>query len=131
MRGSCCCKAVTFELSEAPAMMATCHCTRCRKVGASIFVFAIRKAFTLTAGAEHIRSYAPEAGYSYTRNFCGRCGTALGEMTGESERFPVPANCFDDDPGVRNRFHEFVAEKPGWYGICDDAKQFDAHPLKD
>ena len=95
-----------------------------------MFVFAKRETFTLTSGAEEIRSYAPEAGYRYTRNFCGRCGTALGEMTGDSESFPIPANCFDEDPGLRNRFHEFVAEKPDWYDICDDAKQFDGHPVK-
>ncbi len=130
MRGSCCCGAITFELAEAPTMMATCHCTRCRKVGASTFLFAKREAFRLTSGAADIRSYEPEAGYSYTRNFCGRCGTALGEMTGDSDSFPIPANCFDDDVPIRNRFHEFVAEKPGWYDICDGARQFDRHPVK-
>jgi len=30
---------------------------------------------------------------------------------------------------IRNRFHKFVAEKPDWYAICDDARQFAAHPV--
>jgi hypothetical protein len=29
---------------------------------------------------------------------------------------------------IQNQFHEFVAEKPSWYDICDDAKQFPGHP---
>ena len=37
---------------------------------------------------------------------------------------------FDDDPIVRHAFHEFVADKPAWYAICDGAKQLPAHPTK-
>ena len=41
--GSCCCGAVRFELSEPPTMLAACHCSRCRTLGASIFVFVRRE----------------------------------------------------------------------------------------
>lgn len=130
IRGSCCCGAVRFALSAQPTMMATCHCSRCRKVGASIFVFARQETFRLMQGEEFVQRYEPESGYAYVRSFCRKCGTALGEIGSEAESFPIPANCLDDDPGVRNRFHEFVAEKPAWYAICDDAKQFAGHPQK-
>lgn len=36
IRGSCCCGAISFALSEPPSMMGVCHCTRCRKVGARL-----------------------------------------------------------------------------------------------
>ncbi len=39
INGSCCCGAVKFELLTQPLMMGTCHCSRCRKVGASTIVF--------------------------------------------------------------------------------------------
>ena len=126
--GSCCCGAVRFTLTEPPTMMATCHCTRCRKVGAATFVFAKREAFDLIVGADAIATYAPEEGYQYTRNFCSHCGSALGEMTGEEDSFPISANLFDTPLDLSVRFHEFVAEKPGWLPICDDAKQFERHP---
>ncbi|MEE4349242.1 MAG: GFA family protein [Pacificimonas sp.] len=113
-----------------PGMMATCHCTRCRKVGASTFVFVEAAQFRLTAGADAIRTYAPESGYRYTRAFCGSCGTALGEIGAKDGSFPVPANCFDDPLPLTVKFHEFVAEKPDWLPICDGAKQFDGHPVK-
>jgi hypothetical protein len=128
LKGSCCCGAVKFTLSNPPTMMGTCHCTRCRKVGASTFVFVRRDAFTLLTGAESIATYRPETPYKYNRCFCSHCGTALGEITSTEESFPVAANCLDDELALRNRFHEFVKEKPGWYEICDDAQQFAEHP---
>lgn len=128
LRGSCCCGAVKFTLSSAPTMMGTCHCTRCRKVGASTFVFVRRDLFQLVSGADAIVTYKPEAPYKYNRCFCSHCGTALGEVTSSSDTFPVAANCFDDELGISNRFHEFVKEKPSWYNICDEAQQFPEHP---
>lgn len=111
-------------------MMATCHCTRCRKVGAATFVFVKRAAFALNTGHDAIAVYLPEEGYRYARSFCARCGTSLGEIGGEGESFPIPANCFDDPLELSVRFHEFVSEKPAWLPICDDARQFEGHPVK-
>lgn len=108
--------------------MGTCHCTRCRKVGANTFVFVKRISFQLISGADSISTYKPEAPYKYSRCFCIRCGTSLGEITSLSESFPIAANCFDDELNIKNLFHEFVKEKPNWYSICDEAKQFLGHP---
>lgn len=130
MNGSCCCGAVRFELSEPPSMLGTCHCSRCRKVGASAFVFVKKDSLTWLAGRDNVASYVPSEPHKYTRCFCKTCGSALGEILSESDSFPVAANALDEDPVVRNRFHEFVAEKPAWYEISDAAKQFDGHPVK-
>tara|TARA_A100001391_G_scaffold129559_1_gene88686 strand:+ start:32421 stop:32759 length:339 start_codon:yes stop_codon:yes gene_type:complete len=111
-------------------MMATCHCSRCRKVGASTFVIVGREHFRLLGGDGSIATYAPEAGYLFARNFCSNCGSALGEMTGDAPSFPIPANCFDDPLDLVVACHEFVDEKPEWLPICDDAKQFARHPQK-
>jgi len=127
-RGSCCCGAVKFTLTAPPTMMGTCHCTRCRKSGASTFVFINRESFKLITGMDVIAVYKPQAPYKYSRCFCSQCGAALGEITSTSESFPIAANCFDDELSMTNHFHEFVKEKPGWYGICDDARQFPEHP---
>lgn len=130
IRGSCCCGAIRFELSAPPTMMATCHCSRCRKAGASSFVFVESATFRWIAGEALVERYAPSAPYRYVRSFCRVCGSALGEIGSDAASFPVAANLLDDDPGVRPRFHEFVAEKPPWYDICDDARQFAGHPVK-
>lgn len=130
IKGSCCCGAIRFELTAPPTMMGTCHCSRCRKVGASTFVFVQRDSFHWIQGREFVTRYEPEPPFKYARCFCSRCGTALGEVDSPQDSFPISANCLDDDPGVRNRFHEFVSAKPAWYEICDGAKQFAEHPVK-
>lgn len=130
LTGSCCCGGVTFALSEPPAMMATCHCSRCRKVGASVFVIVNADSFRWTGGQELVARYEPEEGYIYSRAFCRRCGSSLGDAGSDKPTFAIAADALDADPGVRNRFHEFVDEKPDWSAICDDAKQFGRHPVK-
>jgi len=102
--------------------MGTCHCSRCRKVGASTIVFVKKESLEWISGKELVTTYHPEAGFKYKRNFCSVCGTSLGEILSNEESFPIAANCFDDDPLVRNQFHEFVDSKPAWYAICEEAK---------
>lgn len=130
IKGSCCCGAIAFELSAPPSMMGTCHCSRCRKVGAGTFVFVAKESFRWVRGRELVTRYEAEAPFKYTRCFCQKCGTALGEVESPQDSFPIAAHSLDDDPGVRNKFHEFVADKPAWYDICDYATQFPGHPVK-
>ncbi|MEQ8701946.1 MAG: GFA family protein [Bauldia litoralis] len=128
IKGSCCCEAVKFELSGVPSMMGTCHCSRCRKVGASILVFVKREDLKWIQGKSHVTLYKPTAPYTFNSCFCGICGTSLGEILSEEDSFPIAANALDTEIGLENQFHEFAAEKPSWYEICDGAKQFDGHP---
>jgi hypothetical protein len=109
-------------------MMGTCHCSRCRKLGASTLVFVERHSFRWLRGEELVARYQPEPPHQYVRAFCSRCGTALGEAGSSEVSFPIPANCLDDDPQVRNQFHVFVADKPAWYTIGDGAQQFEGQP---
>lgn len=128
IKGSCCCGAIKFELSAPPTMMGTCHCSRCRKVGASTIVFVKKETFRWIQGREFVASYQPEPPFKYVRCFCKKCGTALGEVESQLDSFPIAANCLDDDPVVRNTLHEFVDSKPAWYEICDPGKQSQGHP---
>ena len=129
IEGSCFCGAVQFTLDRPPSMMGTCHCSRCRKVGANVLVFVTRDSVTWVQGRENVARYQPEAPYTYGRCFCRTCGTSLGEILSEEESFPISAHALDSDLEIRNRFHEFVAEKPSWYEICDAAEQYDGHPV--
>jgi hypothetical protein len=60
IKGSCCCGTVRFELTEEPRMMGTCHCSRCRKVGASTLVFVKSETFQITNGRDKIATYKAE-----------------------------------------------------------------------
>lgn len=126
--GSCCCGAVQFELLAPPSMMGTCHCSRCRKSGASTIVFVRREDLRWRQGKEQVALYQPEAPYKYGRCFCRICGTSLGEILSDAESFPIAANAIDTDLGLKNQFHEFVSDKPGWYDISDEAAQSKDHP---
>lgn len=110
-------------------MMGTCHCTRCRKVGASTIVFVKKEDLRWIHGRENVQLFEPVSPYKYGRCFCKTCGTSLGEILSEEDSFPITANTLDSELALRNRFHEFVAEKPSWYEICDDANQFEGHPV--
>lgn len=127
-KGSCCCRAVRFEITEKPKMLGACHCSRCRKVGGTPFALVQRAHFRLLDGREEIAVYRPEPGFKYARSFCRRCGTSLGEMLAEAETFPIPVDCFDDDLGMEIRFHEHVATRPAWFVIPDGVKQFEGDP---
>ncbi len=84
--------------------------------------------FELQSGRDSIVEYRPEAPFKYTRCFCAKCGTSLGEMTASEKLFPVPVNCFDDDLGMPILFHEHVATKPSWQHIPEGEKQFPGDP---
>lgn len=127
--GSCCCGAIRFQLSAPPTMMGTCHCSRCRKVGASTIVWVNKETFRWIQGRECVACYRPEPPFKYVRCFCKKCGTALGEVESALDSFPIAANCLDDDPLVRNTLHAFVDGKPVWYEICDQAKRSLEHPV--
>ena len=125
---SCCCGAIAFTLAATPTMMGTCHCTRCRKLGASTIAFVRREDLHWQRGKDQVAEYLPDAPYTYARCFCRVCGTALGEILSDADSVPIPANVFDTDLGLANQFHVFVAEKPGWSQICDGAPQYTTNP---
>lgn len=128
IEGSCCCGTVRFRLLNRPGMMGTCHCSRCRKLGASTIVFVKSKDLEWIAGRDSVALYQPEAPYKYGRCFCRNCGSSLGEILSEEESFPIAANTLDDNIGLEVQFHEFVGEKPDWYQIYDSAPQSTGHP---
>ena len=119
LKGSCYCGAIEFALDSPPTMMGTCHCSRCRKAGASAIVFVKKDTLSWIKGKENVQAFVPEAPYKYPRCFCKTCGTSLGEILSEEDSFPISANAFDDELPIKNGFHEHVNEKPSWYEICD------------
>ncbi len=128
IEGSCCCGAVRFELLNKPSTMGTCHCSRCRKVGASTIVFVKREDLKWIQGKDHVALYQPAPPYKYGRCFCRICGTSLGEILSGEDSFPIAANAFDTELGLKNQFHEYVSEKPSWCEISIAPTQSEDHP---
>jgi hypothetical protein len=102
-------------------MMGTCHCSRCRKSGASTIVFVKKESLRWVSGKEQVALYQPEAPFKYGRCFCKICGTFLGEILSEEESFPISANAFDGDLGLQVQFQEHLEDKPDWVAVGDGA----------
>lgn len=127
--GSCMCGAIGFELIGDPIALSYCHCSRCRKIGGQANVQVRAKDFRWTRGADLVVRHVPPAPWTLIRCFCSVCGTYLGEPETHPKTFPLNAQLFDDDLGIRPVLHEHVSEKANWYEITDGLPQYaDAPP---
>jgi len=122
LTGGCLCGAVRFEVTEPLVSSGYCHCTRCQRrtgtaasPGARIAPGSLR----LLAGEEHIRAYEPEEGFA--KVFCTACGSALWSRSQKDpDIFSIRLGAFDDDPGIRPTYRQFVAYAAPWEPIPDD-----------
>jgi hypothetical protein len=122
LTGGCGCGAVRFEISEPLVSAAYCHCTRCQHrtgAGAAASARVAPGSFSLTAGEEHLKTWAPSGGFE--KVFCGECGSALlGRNPESGEVAIVRLGAVDGDPGVRPSARQFVAYAAAWEPIPDD-----------
>jgi hypothetical protein len=122
LTGGCLCGGVRFEVSEPLASAGYCHCTRCRRrtgTAASAQARLVPGSLRVTAGDELLRSYDPPGGFA--KVFCSACGGALWSRPPDD---PQPAavrlGAFDDDPGIRPSYRQYVAYAAPWEPIPDD-----------
>jgi hypothetical protein len=122
LTGGCMCGAVRYEVSAPPEYAGYCHCTRCqRRTGgaASISARARRGSFDVVQGEALVGVFKPEDGWE--KAFCQRCGSALfSRHPDDGEIIGVRMGTFDDDPGVRPSYRQFVAYAAAWEPIPDD-----------
>ena len=122
LTGGCGCGAVRFEITAPLVSAAYCHCTRCQRRSGTAAAASGRLepgSFRVTAGDEHLHSWAPSGGFE--KVFCGECGSAvLGRNPETGEVAIVRLGAVDGDPGVRPSAHQFVAYAAPWEPIPDD-----------
>jgi hypothetical protein len=119
--GGCLCGIVRFEVDElGPASY--CHCTRCQRRTGGACSAQTRidgSALRLVAGADSLRSFRPEEGFE--KLFCSGCGSQLfSRNPAEHSQMSIRLGAFDDDPGVRPQWRQFVAYAAEWEPIPDD-----------
>ena len=127
LTGSCMCGGVRFELSEPPEFASYCHCTRCQKrtgTAAAISARIVPGSLRVTQGEELIRSWLPpEQGWA--KDFCSSCGSALwSRHRDDPALMSVRMGAFDEDPGVRPEYRQFVAYAAPWEPITDDLPRY-------
>jgi hypothetical protein len=122
LKGSCLCGQVRFEVTEQPVSASYCHCTRCQKrtgTASSAQARIVPGSLTVTAGEDLVRAYEPEDGFP--KAFCSSCGSALWSLDPKTNEISgVRMAAFDDDPGVRPAYRQYVAYAADWEPIPDD-----------
>jgi len=123
LTGGCNCGAVRFEVTAPLVGAGWCHCTRCQRrtgTGGSLSALTAPGAFAFVQGAEHVEAWRPEDGWP--KAFCRRCGSHLiaGDPSSAEDGVGVRFGAFDEDPGVRPGFRQYVRSSPAWENIPDD-----------
>lgn len=128
LNGRCLCGAVRFQVGGPILSAGYCHCTHCQKrtgTGSSANCRVRRDDLKITSGIEHLRSYEPPTGAP--KLFCSICGSALfsGDFDAHEE-VAVRLGAFDEDPGVRPQYRQFVDSASPWEPIPQDG--LERHP---
>jgi hypothetical protein len=122
LTGGCLCGTVRFEVAEPLLRAGYCHCTRCqRRTGnaASAQGRVAPGSLRILAGEDAIAVYAPEDGFE--KLFCSRCGSGLWSRDPDDhELVSIRLGAFDDDPGTRPSYRQFVAYAAPWEPIPAD-----------
>ena len=74
----------------------------------------------VVSGEDILSAYDPEDG-GFVKVFCAKCGSALwARHPTDADTLSVRLGTFDDDPGIRPTYHQFVAYAAAWEPIPDD-----------
>ena len=121
--GGCQCGAVRFELNEAPAEYAACHCSICRKIGGGVTLSAMVPPGGATwATSDTLKTY--DSSDWAERGFCSACGSSLfwrlkvpGPMQG---LMYLSVGALDDMGDMPFTSEVFIDHKPNTYEFSGD-----------
>jgi hypothetical protein len=121
--GGCLCGGVRFALTESPHGAGYCHCTRCQRrtgTAASAQARIDGRTLRLLQGEDLLRSWRhPDGGHE--KHFCSICGSHLFSRSRENPaQMSVRMGAFDEDPGVRPSWRNYVAYAASWEPIPND-----------
>ena len=123
MHGGCLCGRVRFELTAAPTLAGYCHCTRCQRrtgTGSSVQARIDGRTFRLLPAMSS--SVAGTRRAAALRSASAReCGAHLfSRSPDDPTQMSIRMAAFDEDPGVRPSYRQFVAYAAAWEPIPDD-----------
>jgi hypothetical protein len=123
LAGGCLCGGVRFEVTEPLVSAGYCHCTRCQRrtgTAASAQARVAPGSLHIASGEALVREYDPGDG-GFRKAFCSTCGSALWSRSPhDPDVVSVRLGAFDDDPGIRPSYRQFVAYASAWEPLPDD-----------
>jgi hypothetical protein len=128
--GGCQCGKIRYEISEAPQMVYTCHCTVCQRLTSSAFSMGLvvaDAAFDLGGIAPRPLQRTADSGRVNTRLVCPECGSWVCG-TARDGVVRVRAGTLDDTSWLRPTRHIWTRSKQPWITLPAGDEIFEAQP---
>ncbi|PCJ20029.1 MAG: aldehyde-activating protein [Candidatus Cloacimonadota bacterium] len=123
-KGSCICKAITFEVNTYLEKIDACHCISCRKHSGHYFVSTdIPRSSLKINGEDKITWFLSSE--KVRRGFCSICGSSLFWDPIQLDWTAVAMGAFDNLSEAKLKIHVHVSEKGSYYDILDNLPQMD------
>ncbi len=121
-KGSCLCKAVTFEVSSSLPGPDACHCTQCRKSSGHYFTSTdVARSALKIQGDNKITWF--QSSEKVRRGFCSICGSSLFWDPIYKDFIAIAMGAFDLPTQTKLKMHIHVASKGDYYDITDSLPQ--------
>lgn len=128
--GGCQCGKCRYEITAAPIMVYTCHCTACQHVTGSAFSMALlveTAAFKLTGIELEPIHRTADSGRTVTRLVCPECGSWVGNAARPDDQ-RVRAGTLDDTSWLRPTLHFWTRSKQPWVVLPEADQIFETQP---
>ena len=133
--GGCQCGALRYEITQAPIMVYTCHCTDCQRMTSSAFSLGCvlpDGAFRLVQGQPKGVQRITGSGRVSTRWVCPECGVwvCTAPRPGSTVR-NVRGGTLDDTSWLRPTAHIWTRSKQPWLALPEGDGNFETQPQGD
>lgn len=119
-KGSCLCKAVTYEIDALSGPVGHCHCHTCQKAHAAAFATTVRVSrdkFRWLSGENKLSAYESTPGKH--RTFCSICGSQLIAAWRDRDEVILRFATLDTYPDAQPAAHIWMSHKASWIIIND------------
>ena len=131
LNGSCQCGNVTYQLLEAPLMVAACHCKECQKLSTSAFsITAIVKTQSVKfSGKMSQWQRNSDSGNISAAKFCATCGNRIYHFNPDDmSTLKLKVSNLDDTALIKPTIHIWTSQKQDWYQIPEGVKVCEHQP---
>lgn len=129
MKGSCLCRAVSYECDQLSSGIMNCHCNTCRKAQAARYAPTARverEHFRWRQGEHLLKSY--ESSVGKFRYFCSVCGSHLMAERPAERHVILRVATLDDAPAFKAISHIWCSHDLPWLVDNQDTPHFAEWP---
>jgi len=133
LTGGCQCGALRYEITQAPKLVYTCHCTECQRLTGSAFSMALvtnTEAFSLMGAAPRPIQRTADSGRTVTRWLCPECGSWICSGPDPASAPPgqsrvVQAGTLDDTSWLHPTVHFWTRNAQPWITFPAGDRRFE------